>query len=131
MYGRLPQSAQEIADVIGVERTLYLIGKLPKIRSGQPGKESTRVVLYVPKRLPIDHMLVRILGWKDAEKLSIHFPGEILSPALCNEVYRAWRDRAICNLLKSGLSTTIVAQWFDLSTKQVVRVARAGKVGHV
>jgi len=124
---RLPKSAQEIADVIGVERTLYLIGQLPKVKCGpHEGKLSWRVVLYIPKRLPLDHQLVRILGWADAYKLSRHFPGEILSPATCDSVYRHYRDQNIRRLLGEGLGIALVADWFGMSERQVRNIGRVG-----
>lgn len=122
---RLPKSAQEIADVIGVERTLYLIGKLPRVKCGpHAGKQSWRVVMYVPKTLPPDHPLVRILGWPDAYKLSRYFPGEILTPATCDSVYRQYRDQAMRQLAQEGKPLSVLAQWFGVTERQARNIVR-------
>ena len=58
----LPQSVREIAEAIGREAALLLIGRLP-VCYRDAGKKSPKVILYVPKRLPPDHQLVEILGY--------------------------------------------------------------------
>lgn len=121
---RLPKTAQEIANVIGVERTLYLIGQLPRVKAGPPGKEGWRVVLYVPKTLPLDHQLVRILGWQDAEKLCKHFPGEILSPPTCDSVYRRFRDENIRKLYAQGNTTRAIAYWLGITERHVRNIVQ-------
>lgn len=66
---RMSRCAEEIAEVIGREAALLLIGQAPrwprKDRHGRrvPGEW---VALYVPANLPPDHFLVRTLGWKAA-----------------------------------------------------------------
>lgn len=125
---RLPNSVQEIADVIGRERALFLIGQLPTCTTIDPRtgwKNGRRPMLYVPsvRRLQPDHMLVRILGWKDAEKLCRHFGGEILQPASCTEIYRAFRDRSIARLVSEGVPPKMVAEWFGVTDRHV-RTAR-------
>lgn len=80
----LPKSVQEIADVIGRDKALHLIRSLPTYVAGKPGKRCTRVMLYVPQRLRLDHPLVLILGFEDAAKMVDHFGGECLQPANCS-----------------------------------------------
>ncbi|HDR9259609.1 TPA: hypothetical protein QDB21_005631 [Burkholderia vietnamiensis] len=82
--GDLPKSVQEIADVIGREKALHLIRSLPTYVAGKPGKRCTRVMLYVPQRLRMDHPLVQILGFEDAAKMVDNFGGECLQPANCS-----------------------------------------------
>jgi hypothetical protein len=82
--GDLPKSVQEIADVIGREKALHLIRSLPTYVAGKPGKKCTRVMLYVPQRLRMDHPLVLILGFEDAAKMVDVFGGECLQPANCS-----------------------------------------------
>lgn len=98
----LPRSAQEIADVIGQQAALHLIDSLPRCYDRRHG---TRVILYVPKALPITHRLVAILGWHNAHKLSRHFGGEILYPANCNVARAKARDR----MLQAGASLEEIA----------------------
>ncbi len=125
----LPASVQEIADVIGRERALHLIGQLPRCYAGTARKRSERVIMYVPKRLDFSgrgdiHPLVRILGWADAQKLVHAFGGEIMHPSTCPGVYRPYRDEQIARLVNDGVPVATVAQWFDVSDRLVKNVLR-------
>ena len=73
-FDDLPESVQEIADVIGTEAALRLVCQLPECYR-DAGKKSRKVILYVPKRLPLDHQLVEILGFPTAQKLVAAFGG--------------------------------------------------------
>ena len=101
---RLPDSVQQIADVIGREQALLLVGKLPRCIAGKDGHKSSRVVMYVPTlaRLALDHKLVQILGWIDAEKLSRHFGGEIMYPANCAHIQREFLHKTIIQMMAGG-----------------------------
>ena len=110
----LPESVQEIADVIGRERALYLIGRLP-----QCGKRSWRVNLYVPQRLKPNHTLVQILGWPDAMKLVREFPGMILQPSNCNHLHRRFRNETIHRLAADGQPIQQIADSVQLTARQV------------
>lgn len=121
---RLPTSVQEIADVIGSDRALYLVGQLPKCYSGIEGKRGVRVILYVPKRLKPDDNLVRILGWHDAMRLVNAFGGEILQPASCAEIYRDFRDRSIIRMSRDGMKTADIAKLMDVSDRHVRNLLR-------
>ncbi|MFV8595069.1 hypothetical protein [Ralstonia pseudosolanacearum] len=126
---QLPESVQNVADVIGRERALYLIGQLPRYVAGAEKKKSSRVILYVPKLkgLSDDHELVRILGRDDAEKLCRVFDGENLYPANCSEIYRRYRDKQIVRMvsdmvgegLPNGYAVAQVASLFDVSGRTV------------
>lgn len=120
---RLPASVQEIADVIGRERALYLIGRLPRCYPPSGGGRE-QVIMYVPKRLRPMHRLVQILGWRDAERLVEVFGGEILKPGNCRELYRNYRDDGILGAAEDGIPVTMIAAWFDVSTKHVRNVLR-------
>lgn len=125
---RLPNSVQEIADVIGRERALLLIGKLPRCYtrdSRYPGAKTTHIMLYVPKRLPPDHDLVKIIGWRDAFKLVQAFGGEFLYPAGCAAIYRDFRDSAILRLIRNDfMQVKMVADWFCVSERHVRNLLR-------
>lgn len=113
----LPPSAQEIADVIGRERALFLIGKLPKA-----GSRSWRVCLYVPKRIGPDHPLVSLIGWRDANLLVREFGGMILQPSNCVQVHRDFRNREARRLHAEGWTIGRLADLFDLSERQVANI---------
>lgn len=124
---RLPASAQEIADVIGGERALYLIGQLPRCYSKDlryPNSKASHVILYVPKVLKLDNVLVRLLGWVDARKLVDAFGGEILQPAGCAEVYRRFRDQSIIRMAGEGIKPATIAELMDVSDRHVRNLLR-------
>lgn len=115
---RLPRSVEEIAEVIGRERALFLVGKLP--RCYHQAKGCWHVILYVPKRMPLDHELVRLMGYQDAEKLRKAFGGEIMQPATCIEVYRRFRDASIRRLhFLEQTSIETLAAWFEMTPRHV------------
>jgi hypothetical protein len=103
-YSPLPKSAQEIAEVIGREKALFLIGTHRSV-----GRRSWRVNIYVPKRLPPDHNLVRLLGWQSAKKLSDYFGGEILQPSNCRCIEREFRNQAIMERHEAGMPAREIA----------------------
>lgn len=124
---RLPESVKELADVIGTERALYLVGQLPRcyVRDKRrPNATATHVILYVPKRLPPDHELVRILGWNDARRLADAFGGEILQPASCAEIYRRFRDDTILRMVREGMKPAAVAALLEVSERHVRNLVR-------
>ncbi|BCN09928.1 hypothetical protein ACNRBS_20830 [Ralstonia pseudosolanacearum] len=110
---QLPGSVQEIADVIGRQRALYLVGQLPRC--------GAQLTLYVPteQRLGDDHMLVRILGADDAAKLCRVFGGETLKPANCNAIYSRYRDAQMARMVGEGYPVSYVADMFDVSSQTV------------
>ena len=119
---KLPSSVREIADVIGDERALFLIGKLPKCYpkdARYPNAKREKVMLYVPRTLKPDHPFVRIIGWRDAEKLAGVFGGEILNVANCAEIYRPFRDAAIVRLAGEGVPVSMLAEWFDVCDRHI------------
>jgi hypothetical protein len=119
----LPASVEEIAEVIGRERALYLIGRLPRCFPPSGGGRE-QVIMYVPKRLKPNHRLVQILGWRDAERLAGVFGGEILKPGNCRELYRPHRDEGIVRAAADGVPVAMIAAWFDVSTRHVQNVLR-------
>lgn len=130
----LPRAVQEIAEVIGRERALFLIGQLPRCyvrdkryNTRASSKGACRVVMYVPKRLRPDHPLVAILGWQDAEKLTQAFGGEILCPPTMWDVtYRPFRDQSIVNIYRvQRVPVGMLAQWFDVTEQRIRQVLEA------
>jgi hypothetical protein len=132
----LPASVQEIADVIGHDQALLLVGKLPRVyagakasqksggREGTTDKRSWRVCLYVPTvaRLGLDHQLVKILGWNDAVKLCREFGNLILYPANCAAIARQFRDASIVNMARQGMKSAAIANVVGMSDRQVRNV---------
>lgn len=110
----LPPSVAEIAEVIGRQKALELIGSLP-----QSGSRPWRVCVYIPKRLPADHRLVEILGWHDAKRLAWAFAGMILQPSNCRHISRERRNERILELAEQGVCLQRIAEVVDLSPRQV------------
>lgn len=115
----LTQTVQEIADVIGRERALYLIGQLPTTRV--ESRKYNKVLLYVPKRLTLDHILVKILGWNDASKLVRVFAGELIQVSNCEYIYRSFLHRSIKRMTAEGMTAKAVAELLGVSERTVIR----------
>jgi hypothetical protein len=120
----LPASVQEIADVIGRDKALLLIGKLPKAYSRDkrwPGAQKSTLVMYVPtvKRLGLDHFLVKTLGYIDAVKMCEAFGGEIMYPASCANIHRKFRDDSILAMMRTGMRAQTVAAIVGVSDRHV------------
>lgn len=118
-----PRSVKMLADVIGDDLAAKLIRNLPP-RFAR-GRQLTHLILYVPKKLPVTHNLVRWIGYDAAAKLSREFRGEILTIATRCSVDRADRDREIVARLKDREAVEIVAAEYGLSVRQVRRIASA------
>lgn len=124
----LPNSAQEIADVIGRAQALRLIGGLPRFVSRDsryPNAKRQEVILYVPKQMHAGHRLAQIIGLEDACKLSEAFGGEILKPATCQHIIRDYWRRSIPVLAASGMAVNEIAQALNFSEAQVTKELRA------
>lgn len=117
---RLPSTVQELADIIGREDALYLIGQLPTCKRSGGGND---VLLYVPtlSRLTPDHRLVKILGYPLARKLSAYHPG-LWKPANCNGIVRNFRNRSISEFWESGHTITEIAEIFDKTPKYTKKI---------
>lgn len=121
---QLPSSVQEIADVIGRDRALYLIGQLPTWADKRKDKGCTRPIIYVPKRLKPDHPLVRVLGISQAEQLVSAFGGEVLQPGNCNSVYTAFRQREVERYVREGkLTPREIAEIVGITASRVRTIA--------
>lgn len=127
MPAALPASVQEIADVIGREAALLLVGALPRCSQRDkryPKAASSRVIMYVPKRLEPGHRLVQILGHVQALSLVQHFGGEVLYPANCADVYRRFRDREALRMVREGMTAKAVADVLGVSDRHVRNLVR-------
>lgn len=115
--------AGEIAEVIGRDQTIRLIRAM-RDTTGR----SWRVCFYVPKRLPLDHQLVEVLGWTDARRLVRHFGGEILQTSNLRYLERAWRQHSIRYLRAAQrMSATEIAEYIGLSVYRVREILRTGE----
>jgi len=122
-FDDLPESVQEIADVIGTAAALRLVCQLPECYR-DAGKKSRKVILYVPKRLPLDHQLVEILGFPTAQRLVDAFGGEILYPANCRFVFDRYRNAAVRQMIDAGARPPVVACLFGITERHVRNITR-------
>lgn len=121
---KLPKSVQPIADVIGIEQTLRLIGQLPTCRvrdNRYPNAVSNRIILIVPRTLRADDKLVRMIGWHDAKKLVYHFAGEYLYPANCTEIYRDFLKQSARHMQCQGMKPTEIAEAMQIPYRTISR----------
>lgn len=121
MPNRLPESVQQVADVIGEAAALDLVRRWPRTKTN--GDVPFRPVLYVPARLAPDHRLVAILGWHKAEALVRVFGGDIIFLATCANVVRCDRDEAIAKALAKHATPAAIAVRFGISERHVRRIA--------
>ncbi len=119
----LPVIVQEIADVIGREAALYLVGHYLRWDGrGQRGKAAS---FYVPQKLMADHRLVQLLGWDKAAVLAEGFGGEIIHLSSCRGIVQRWRDNEIRRLAASGVANDNIADWFGITARHVRSIRAA------
>lgn len=118
MPNALPDSVQQVAEVIGEEAALKLVNGWPRTA------KASRPVVYVPARLTPDHRLVAILGWQTAERLVRVFGGDILFLATCASARRAGRDAEIEEDMRNGptLSPAVIAQRYGIHVVHARRI---------
>lgn len=117
---RLPGLAQEVADVIGRPATMRLIGA-SQMNTIRPWR---RCCVYVPVTLPVDHELVRLLGFATAERLVSAFRGCILELPNCADMVREHRDRVLCERFRAGATPHRLALEFELTYQAVRNILR-------
>jgi hypothetical protein len=126
LINKLPESVAELADVIGREDALALIG-----RRQRSGRRSWRICFYIPKHLPLDHWLVGELGLAKARRLSREFASMILQPSNCRFLIRPLRDARIIELAALGVSEADIGASIGLSQARVYEIRSAGKPARI
>jgi hypothetical protein len=122
LVNKLPESVAELAEVIGREDALALIG-----RRQRSGRRSWRICFYIPKHLPLDHWLVEELGLAKATRLSREFSGMILQPSNCRFLLFALRDARIIELAALGITEAVIADELGLSECRVREILTGRK----
>jgi hypothetical protein len=118
---KLPDSVQQIAEVIGEAAALELVRRWPRTKTN--GDTPFRPVIYVPATLTPSHRLVSILGWHNALKLSKAFPSDIIFLATCAGTVRDDRNEMIAKLSATASPAAIAAR-VGLSERHVRRVLK-------
>lgn len=115
---KLPDSVQEIVDVIGYEKTRALITYAREHL--YRGARSWRVCFYVPRfRMPLDHWLVRLLGYQDAERMRREFGGLIMQPSNLEQYDRQVRNEGIKRRGADGETAVQIARHYQLTPRRV------------
>lgn len=111
---------KSIAEVIGRDQALYLVSQCPKYKT-EKRTGVGQLFLYVPqaRRLKMDHNLVTMLGYEDAQKLCLVFGGELLVLSQCKHILIKSRNAGIKSMLEQGFRVDEIAQYFNISTRIV------------
>ena len=111
---KLPESVAEIAEVLGFDKALLFVASLPP-----SGSRPHRRCVYIPTQLPVDHWMVRMLGWHDAMRMQRAFGGMILHPSNARFWHRDIRNARIRKMREDGLSLAGIAGELGLSVHRV------------
>lgn len=111
-HANLPETAQQIADVIGYEKTMELV------RAKQGDKCRS---LYVPTsgRLKDSHLLVQTLGVEAARELANEFAGYTLSLPRCPSVFKQERNKKVIQMRQQGMKYQSIAEELDMELEAV------------
>lgn len=111
----LPQSLQAMAQIIGLQGVLALVRAYGGVR------------LYVPTRLPDDHVLIDLLGRPAAEMLAAEYGGQPhFDIPRAEGLVRALRNRRIQADRAAGLSVRDLALKHQLTERQVAKILGPG-----
>lgn len=106
----LPESAQVVAEVIGVSATLKLASKCQYRHCSVPKSP-----------LKDDHWIVKTIGRKKAIELQAVFGGELIPLATCYSIHAAERDEQIAFNALEKKQLTVIATEFKVSIETVKR----------
>ncbi|MBF0417011.1 MAG: hypothetical protein HQL86_02025 [Magnetococcales bacterium] len=106
----LPESLREIRDVIGWPATMALVNAMGGLK------------VIVPKKLTLDHLLVGILGWEAASKLSEVYAGEVIKIPRAISALRCLRDREILRRYDDGEKAAALAREYQLDLRTIERI---------
>ncbi|GAB0058069.1 hypothetical protein SIID45300_02409 [Candidatus Magnetaquicoccaceae bacterium FCR-1] len=106
----LPETLREIRDVIGWPATMTLVSEMGGLK------------VIVPKKLTRNHLLVEMLGWEAASKLSEVYAGEVLKIPRAISALRCLRDREILRRYDAGERLAILAREHHLDLRTIERI---------
>lgn len=119
----LPKNMQAIAEVIGREKALFLLGQLPRTKQVKRDTRTRyRIYLYIPKTLNPKSRLVEILGWNDAFKLTQVFTGETLCLESCKQMATNFLHKSIRQQFNSGIDIDTLAILFGMNTRSILKI---------
>lgn len=110
LESQLPESLQSVRDIIGLEKTLELVGHCG----------GTRV--FIPRSMRETHRLAQLLGLRAARQLSHHFGGECLSIVRGAPAQREMRNRKIIDQYNKGEKVADIARSFALTERRIYTI---------
>lgn len=117
-HEHLPEQAQQIHDLVGLESMVRLVNKwggchldFPRYRESF----STSVVV---------HALADELGWADANKLAEMFQGSRLHVPKCQKALRKMTESQIKAEMDKGTPAHVLARKFNLTERSIWRIAK-------
>ncbi|WP_343594821.1 hypothetical protein [Acinetobacter sp.] len=119
----LPKNMQAIAEVIGREKALFLLGQLPRTKQVKRDTRTRyRIYLYIPKTLNPKSRLVEILGWNDAFKLTQVFTGETICLESCKQMATDFLHRSIRTQFEAGASIDTLVISFGMNPRSILKI---------
>jgi hypothetical protein len=116
-FALLPQSLQTMAEIVGMSGVLALVRAFGGVR------------LYVPSRLPDDHILIELLGRPAAERLAAEYGGQPhFDIPRAEGLLRAVRNRQIQADRAAGLSVRELALKYRLTERAIHDICGPGLV---
>ena len=110
----LPDSVQEIAEVVGREKAVRLVeGTRPS------GKRRWRRSLYVPAEMPEGHRIATLIGFEDAARLSFSHGNCILELPACHALRKAYLADYVMRLHDQGAEEAEIAREIGVEKKTV------------
>ncbi|MEM7399292.1 MAG: Mor transcription activator family protein [Pseudomonadota bacterium] len=106
----LPNSLQEMINVIGLPNTWKIVEKFGGVR------------LWVPGKFTPSNSLSPVIGHDAARALIERFHNEELSVPRCVEAIRAVRDAAICEAMANGETAASQARHYGLTERAIFKI---------
>ncbi len=104
---KLPDSVQDLVDLIGLTAALAIVEERGGIR------------LYVPTRVSRDHWLAKTIGPRAFGTLVDVYAGEEIDVPRCVDALRAVRELAIINDARAGLSQAQLARKYGYTERGI------------
>lgn len=108
----LPDSIQEMIEVIGLQATLLIVEERGGIR------------LCVPTKVKSDNWLTKLIGTEAMIKLVDYYCGEEVDIPRCASAIKAAQDQKIFEKLKSGVSQAKLAREFGYTERGIRKLKK-------
>lgn len=108
----LPDSIQEMINVIGLQATLLIVEERGGIR------------LCVPTKIKADNWLTQLIGTEAMIKLVDYYCGEEIDIPRCASAIKAAQDQKIFEKLKAGVSQARLAREFGYTERGIRKLKK-------